>query len=124
MENAATQMNKIERLKNLAVLEKAKALNRKVVKLPQGFSYETKKMLDGIKQRKEKLDNKIQYRNDIPQGYFLISQLREKISKLKITGKGKKRATIEYLRQVDFTKRGKFKIYPWNEKLFKELLQK
>ena len=122
MENAATQMNKIERLKNLAVLEKAKALNRKVVKLPQGFSYETKKMLDGIKQRKEKLDNGMQYRNDIPQGYFLISQLREKISKLKITGKTK--ATREYLRQVDFTKHGKFKIYPWNEELFKELLQK
>ena len=117
-------MENAERLKNLAILEKAKALNRKVVKLPQGFSYETKKMLDGIKQRKENLNNGTQHRDDIPQGYFLISQLREKISKLKITGKGKTKATREYLRQVDFTKHGKFKIYPWNEKLFKELLQK
>lgn len=124
MENIAVQMNKMERLKNLAVLEKVKAIPRKVIKLPQGFSYETKKMFDEIKQRKENLNNGTQHRDDIPQGYFLISQLREKISKLKISGKGKTKATKEYLRQVNFVKHGKYKIYPWNEELFKELLQK
>ena len=131
MENETTQMNKIERLKNLAVLEKAKELNRKVKFVPMGYSPSWEREKEVIKAKKEQIDKSAYKPKDysihtpkgneihVPEGYLKVKDLRKKF--LERTGSYFTRLDKEYRNRVKEIILGSAKAYEWNEEVFNEV---